>query len=77
MVSRAHMIVAVIPAPRLIAATIGVARSVVVAIGVRVVLGALAGVGDYLLRRRRGSKRRRNERGTNQRELHTCLLKLV
>ena len=62
----AHTVVAVVPVPGLVAAVpVGVARAIVLAVGVRIELRAIAGVGYDFLRRSGGSKNSRSERGSD------------
>ncbi len=43
--------------PELVIAGVGISRSVVLAIGVRIELGAIAGIGNHLLRHHGGCER--------------------
>ena len=66
-----HPSVAVAPVPRLIAAGVRVAGAEILAVCVRIELGAVAGVVNDLLSRGRAGKRcGRNEPRTNQSEFH-------
>src|SRR4051794_10220612 len=76
--ARPHRGIAIVPAAAVIAAAgIGVARSLVLAIGVRIELRAVAGIVDHLLRRRRRRKGRSGgEDGCRDYVFHVALLRL-
>src|SRR4051812_48173018 len=71
-----HCGIAVVPAAAMIAAGIWIARSLVLAVGVRIELGAVAWIVDDFLRLRRNSQRGCQDRGRDQ-VFHGGLLELV
>src|SRR3954465_12571330 len=71
-----HCGITVVPAAAMIAAGIRIARSLVLAVGVRIELRAVTRIVDHFLRLRRHSQRGSLDRGRNQ-VFHRGLLGLV
>src|SRR5450631_3910194 len=72
-----HGRVAVAPVAAIVGVGVGIARSEVLAIGVRIKLRAIAGVRDDGLRQCRACESCRGKcGGANQGEFHSCLLAL-
>jgi hypothetical protein len=71
-----HSRVTLFPVSTLVASGVGIARSVVLAVGIRVKLRAVARVRNYPLSRRRRSKRCDSyERGADRYKLHSGFLR--